>query len=189
MRNSYKRLAQSILSKRISSHHLPNMSFTVSSVLASELEEVNRFHLSIDMNGPLERFVFPNGPSDITVATFTEQDRKSMHDPKSGSRPVVVKDSKTGEIVSYALWMFFTEDKKANEERGWLGGEWPSDVNKEPLDVLVAEGNEWREGLMKGKPYACMYAYSQRRIVFVALEQKVPSPLCLLIQCLFTSFP
>lgn len=162
MIRTYKRLAQSIVFNRIPRRRFANMPFSVSSVLASELEKVHRFYLSIVLDEPLERFVFPNGASDITVKTFADQDRKSMHDPKSTSRPVVVKDSETGELISYALWMFFTENKEMeNEETGWLGGEWPSDVNKEPLDALVEEGKKKREDLMKGKPYACMCDYPQ----------------------------
>lgn len=83
-----------------------------------------------------------------------------MHDPKSTSRPVVVKDSETGELVSYALWKFFTEGNKGKEEKSSLGDEWPSDVNKEPLDILHKEGTKKREDLMEGKPHACMCACS-----------------------------
>jgi hypothetical protein len=99
------------------------------------------------------QLLFPHGASDISVATYAELSRKGITDPKSKMRPVVAKDSDTGEIVSYALWFFFPEkDNDAGEE---TGADWPSDVNREPLEALIELKKKKRVELMKGKPYAC----------------------------------
>ncbi len=129
------------------------MRFTTSPVLSSDMEEVHRFHLSIDANGPIGQLLFPNGASDRSVASHAALSRKWMTDPHSKMRPVVAKDSDTGEIVSYAVWFFFPE--KDNDAGGEIGGEWPSDVNREPLEALIELKKKKRVELMKGKPYAC----------------------------------
>lgn len=138
------------------------MPLLLSPVLLSELDAVHRLRLSINADQPIERFLFPNGASDISVATSAAQDRQGMADPKCAFRQVVVKDSESGDIVSYALWYFFTgTEEKDGEEgvvgAGWLDGGWPSDANEEALDALVEEGTKKRKALMGTRPHACMY--------------------------------
>lgn len=131
------------------------MSLSIFPALPSELEEIHRLRISVTADEPIERFVFPNGASDISVAAYAEQDRQAMHNLNSPSRIMVVKDGETGELVSCANWIFFGLNGHGKDDEG--GGEWPSDVNKEPLEALMVHGSQQRDEMMKGKPYACMY--------------------------------
>ena len=132
------------------------MPLTLSPVLLSELEAVHRARLTWTADAPVERFLFPNGASDTSVAAFADHDRRSMNDPQSTSRAIIVKDADTGEIVSYALWMFFTKNEGDTEGGG--SSDLPSDVNKGPAEALFAEGKKKRQELMEGKPHACMFS-------------------------------
>ena len=77
-----------------------------------------------------------------------------------------VKDTETGDMISYALWQFFDHAKVVgdnNEERIEKASEaarldnFPTDANVEAIRVLFANAVEKRDEMMKGfGAYACM---------------------------------
>ena len=141
-------------------------------LLDDNLEAAQRLHLTANHDSEPNRTIFPNGASDTTVQHLADLDRKQLYDPESRSRHMQVKDTETGEMVSYALWMFFdhkrgiSENSEREGSRSGKTGEateaprldkFPVDANVEALEVLFAKGREKRDELMKG-----VYAYACR---------------------------
>lgn len=138
------------------------MPLTISPVLSSDLEDVHRFQLSVDAQGPIGRLAFLNGANDVSVAGYVQRSRKCMSDPNSTLRRVIARDDgDTGEVVGYALWSFVRENQAGIEttDAGGVGGEWSGDVNKGLLEAWIGLRKRKREEVMGGKPHACMLIF------------------------------
>lgn len=136
------------------------MPLTISPALASDLEDVHRFQLSVDTQGPIGPLAFPNGSSDMSVAGYVERSRRDISDPTSTLRRVLARDDgDSGKVVGYALWSFVRESQAAIEttDAGGLWSEWPGDVKKEVLAAWVGLRKRKREEIMRGKPHACRW--------------------------------
>ena len=147
------------------------MSLEVFPVLDSELEAIHRFWLSVVCNDEPGRTIFPSGASETAINDFVVLARKDMYNPKSPARLMQVKNTESGEIVSYGLWFFYEEAVGEKEEHtepvtaresGLLEREHyayersTSDVNVEALRTFHEHGKRAREETMKGVgAYAC----------------------------------
>lgn len=79
---------------------------------------------------PIDRAVFPSGPSPEAMAYFGAGERRGLADPKPGWHSFVVKDNATHEVIAVAKWQLF--DAGAAETKT-AGGEKPPVLA--PLDV------------------------------------------------------
>lgn len=138
------------------------MPLTILPALSSDLEDVHRFQLSVDAQGPIGRLAFPNGASDVSVVGYVERSRKCISDPTSTLRRVLARDSgDTGGVISYALWSFVQESQAEikTTDAGGLWSEWPGDVMKEVLAAWIGMRKTKREEIMRGKPHACRWDF------------------------------
>ena len=141
------------------------MPLILTPVLLRDLPAVHTLSLSADQHSPTAAVLFPNHASATSVAHFTQQDEKDMQDPKSTSRHVIVRDAPNagaaaegkGEVVSYAMWNFFAGRGKDEGKEGADGAyyeEWPSDVNREAIAMLMGKAKKKREEIMGSGDYA-----------------------------------
>ncbi|KAL6717672.1 hypothetical protein ACLMJK_005587 [Lecanora helva] len=151
------------------------MPLTLLPILLPDLPRIHTLSLSADSDSPTARVLFPHHASPTSVAHLTQQDERDMQDPRSTSRYVMVCDvpadgaegvgvgevsgGRRGEVVSYAMWNFFVESGEDGEGRDGGGAyydEWPSDVNKEAVETLMASGKRMREQVMGRGDYALL---------------------------------
>lgn len=149
------------------------MPLVLSEVLLSDLPEVHRLSLTADQHSATAQLLFPNGPSEASIAHLVKQDEKDMRDLSSTSRRVIIRDvpgngGGKGEAVSYALWDFFVgkgregrgQDNDGRRGDGASHESWPPDANQEALGALVEMGKRKREGIMGDDNYACKSIWS-----------------------------
>ncbi|KAL8791340.1 MAG: hypothetical protein Q9195_005959 [Heterodermia aff. obscurata] len=130
------------------------MPLTLQPVLAPDLPAAHRLNLSTNHHTEPNKTIFPNGASDTTVQYFVDLTRKQLYDPESRVRHMQVRDTETGEMVSYAMWMFFDNHKrdkggKDGEEKTGLDS-FPADANVEAMRVMFARSTEKKDEVMKG---------------------------------------
>ena len=139
-------------------------------ILESDLEAAHRLYLTTNHDSEPHKTIFPSGVNDITVQHLADLDCKRMYAPNSRSRHMQVKDTETGELVSYASWMFFDHERNMSEnsEEGSRREKLeeateaprfdnlPPDTNVEAMKALFANGKQKRDEIMKGvDAYAC----------------------------------
>lgn len=146
------------------------MPLVLDPVLLSDLPKVHHLSLTADQHSPTAEVLFPNHASETTIAHLVKQDEKDMQDFKSTTRHVMVRDvpdggagEGEGQVVSYATWNFFVGRKKSEgggEEKSEdaYDEEWPSDVNRDAIKVLFANGKRKRKEIMGGRDYARRYS-------------------------------
>ena len=140
------------------------MPLTLSPVLLSDLPSVHHLSLTADAQYATSRVLFPNAASKTTIAHLVAQDEKSMQDPRSTARHVLVRDVPTkaiaeeakGEVVSYAMWNFFVGRTEGEGTEAYYD-EWPEDVNQEAVKQLFERGKKKREEVMGERDYCRRY--------------------------------
>ena len=101
------------------------------------------------------KLMYPHGVTPAIISYFVERDTKGWHkDPCA--RHMQVKDTQTGEIISYSQWFIYPERSRAELSRP-INLEWPDGCDAEKNNALFNNGKRKRDGIMGGKPYMCMF--------------------------------
>lgn len=101
----------------------------------------------------ITKIFYPKGVTPDIINHFVEQDTKGWgKDPRV--RHMQVKDTRTGEIVSYSQWFIYPERSRAELSKA-VKLQWPDGCNQETNNALLNTGRRKRNGIMGGNPHIC----------------------------------
>ena len=128
-------------------------SLEVCAVQTGDLEATTALTFAAAESNVITKLIYPNGVTPAMLSYFVEQSTKSWHNDPC-ARHMQVKDTQTGEIISYSQWSIFPEKTKA-ERRKPSKVDLPDGSNKEAFKTLRNNGKRKRDKIMGGKPYIC----------------------------------
>ena len=121
----------------------------------SDLETVAKILFAAYKDFPTSRLMYPGGLTPSILSGAVDSTRESW-----GKDPLVrrmqVKDTKTGEIISFSQWNFLPE-RKGDEWRKIPEMKWPDDYDGEAATKIQVRQINKRHDIMGTKPYICKY--------------------------------
>lgn len=143
------------------------MPYTVSAALPEDIPVLSTIQWAALLTNPLIHTLYPQGPTPALIDFTQDSYQKAIHFPSV--RLIKAADNATGEIVAFAKWIVYPEEKNSlddlEEQRevqasngGWGGKEKPQNpegVNEKALRAWNGIITRTRRRLMMLREHIC----------------------------------
>ena len=135
------------------SHQTLKMPLQLGPASETDLPEILKVQFAAFAENAVNRLMFPVPTPPSTFEKSLDRARKDFRSPDVAFMKIT--DTETGEIVSFAKWFIYRQERPEAEWNKEDKRDWGEGTNVEVSDAFIGAINRNRRKFMAGKPHCC----------------------------------